>query len=254
MPEPRTHLIVGTPCYGGQVTSLYTTSLLRLQHTCQKRGDMDFSFLLLGGDALISRARQDLVAHFLENPSATHLLFIDADIGFDPDQVFRLLNFGADVTSGVYPIKRINWEKIRALAKSGREPQEPDSLSYVLEFENPQRIVPKDGFAKVRYTGAGFLMIRKAALLKMIEHYPDLRYSREHKAGDTLGESQWRCALFNSLIDKESGTFLSEDFSFCRRWTEMGGEIWVDLESRLTHVGPVSFNGNVATQFTVPKG
>jgi hypothetical protein len=51
------------------------------------------------------------------------------------------------------------------------------------------------------------------------------------------------------MIDSASGTFLSEDYSFCRRWTDMGGEIWADLESRLTHVGPMVFNGNVATQF-----
>ena len=253
MPEPRTHLVIGTPCYGGQVASLYTTSLLRLQQACNKRGDLDFSFLLLGGDALITRARQDLVTLFLENKSATHLFFIDGDIAFEPDQVFRLLDFGVDMAAGVYPVKKIDWDKVRALAQSGRLPQEAESLSYVMEFEDPARIAPTNGFAKVRYAGSGFLMIRREALLKMIEKYPDLRYSKEHKSGDHLTGSSYRYALFNCLIDKESGTYLSEDFSFCQRWRDIGGEIWVDLTSRLTHLGSMAFNGNAATQFVVPK-
>jgi hypothetical protein len=253
MSNPRTHLVIGTPCYGGQVASLYTTSLLRLQHACTKRGDLDFSFLLLGGDALITRARQDLVTLFLENKTATHLLFVDGDIAFEPDQVFRLLDLGAEMAAGVYPVKRIDWDKVRALVQSGRVPQEAESLSYVLEFDDPQRIATKNGFAKARYAGSGFLMIHRSALLKMIEKYPDLRYAREHKSGDNLTESPYRYALFNCFIDKESGTYLSEDFSFCRRWTDMGGEIWVDLNSRLTHLGPMAFNGNVATQFVEPR-
>ena len=80
--------------------------------------------------------------------------------------------------------------------------------------------------------------------------YPELRYANDHKPDDQLRGSQWRAALFNCMIDEATGTYLSEDFSFCRRWTDMGGEIWADLQSRLTHVGTVSFDGDVATQFS----
>jgi len=59
--------------------------------------------------------------------------------------------------------------------------------------------------------------------------------------------------LFNCIIEKENGVYLSEDYSFCRRWTDLGGEIWVDLQSRLTHVGTLAFNGDVATQFMVSE-
>ena len=253
MPEPRTHLVIGTPCYGGQVTSVYTTSLMRLQLACAQRGGIDLSANLLSGDALITRARQNIVAHFLENPVGTHLLFIDADIAFDPSQVFRLLDFGADVGAGVYPTKRIDWAKVKDLAKADAPNLEPTSLSYVLGFEDPTKVVPRNGFAKVRYAGTGFMMIKRAALVKMIESYPELHYNREHQAEDPLVKSKWRSALFNCFIEKESGVYLSEDYSFCRRWTDLGGEIWVDLQSRLTHVGTLSFNGDVATQFTGPQ-
>jgi len=242
------HLVIGTPCFGGQVTSVFTTSLMRLQLACAKRG-VDLSVNLLSGDALITRARQNIVAHFLENPLGTHLLFIDADIAFDPAQVFRLLDFGKDFTAGVYPTKKIDWSKVSELAKRGMGALESAALSYVLDFEDPTKIAPEKGFARVRYAGTGFLMLKREALIKLIEGYPDLRYTGEHQSEDPLRNSKWRSALFNCFIDKETGIYLSEDYSFCRRWRDLGGEIWVDLESRLTHVGTMAFNGYLATQF-----
>src|SRR6185369_13063293 len=153
MTNPRPHLVVGTPCYGGQVTSVYAASLLKLQHACLKRGDIDVSVLMPGGDALITRARQNIVAHFLENPVATHLIFIDADIGFDPEQVFRLLDFDVDMVAAVYPTKRIDWPRVQTLVKSGHEQVEAASLSYVFEIDDPKRIGVRDGFARVRFAG-----------------------------------------------------------------------------------------------------
>lgn len=244
--------MIGTPCYGGQVFSLYATSLMKLQHACARRGNVDLSVNLLWGDALITRARQNLAAHFLENPQATHLLFVDADIAFEPDQVFRLLDFGVDVAAGVYPTKRIDWPKVEKMAKEGRAPLETSSLSYVLELEQPPKLDARDGFARARYAGTGFMLIRRNVLASMIEKYPELRYTREHQAEDPLQGSRWRSALFNCLIDESTGTYLSEDYSFCRRFTDMGGEIWVDLQSRLTHIGVMAFNGNLASQFPAP--
>ena len=247
----QTFLMIGTPCYGRQVTDLYAASLLKLQIACQQR-DVHLLVHMLGSEALITRARQNVVAHFLANEAATHLLFIDADIGFEPEQVFRLLDFGADVSAAIYPVKRIDWRKVAAAAGAKLSNLQSSSLSYLLEFGDAARIETRNGFAKVQYAGTGFLMLRRQMLLAMIERYPELRYSHEHRPDDTLDGSPWRYALFNCFVD-ETGTYLSEDFSFCRRWTTMGGEIWIDLQSRLTHVGAVSFAGDLSTQFaTVP--
>ncbi len=249
MPELRTHLVVGTPCYGGMVTKFFTTSLLKLQNACLQRGDIDLSVNLLSGDALITRARQNIVGHFLENKLGTHLLFVDADIAYDPAQVFRLLDFNVDMAAGVYPTKRIDWKRVASMVKAGVPNLESSALSYVLEFEDPAKIENKNGFARVRYAGTGFLMIQRQVLVKMIEAYPELRYTRENQAEDPLRGSPWRSALFNCMIDKETGVYLSEDYSFCRRWRDLGGEIWVDLRSQLAHTGSMTFYGNAATQF-----
>jgi hypothetical protein len=95
-------------------------------------------------------------------------------------------------------------------------------------------------------------MIRRSVLEAMIEHYPELRYTHEHRGNDPLVGSPWRSALFNCMIDKVTGFYLSEDFSFCRRWTDMGGEIWVDYTSRLNHVGLMVYRGNMAAGVDLP--
>jgi hypothetical protein len=203
------------------------------------------------GDALITRARANLVTLFLDNPSATHLLFVDADIGFEPDQIFRMIESGADVVAGVYPIKRVNWDKARRMLESNRLPSA--ALDYVLEIDDPDHVVAVNGFTRVRFAGTGFLMIRRHVLETMCQHpaYAALQFFREHSL-DALSGSPNRFALFECMIDPASGTYLSEDFSFCKRWTDIGGEIWADLESRLDHVGPSVFHGDVSSQFAAP--
>ena len=102
------HLVVATPCFGGQVSTLYVNSIFTLQRAVRSLSNVRLKIELRDGDALITRARANLMTSFLDDPTATHLLFIDADIGFTPDQVFRLIESAADVVAGVYPIKRVN--------------------------------------------------------------------------------------------------------------------------------------------------
>src|SRR6195256_2264142 len=147
------HLMVATPCFGGQVSSIYAGSIFHLQRAARSRPNLDLTVVMRDGDALITRARANLVTLFLDDPSATHLLFVDADIGFAPDQVFRLIESGADVVGGVYPIKRINWDKAKRMLESGR-PQAPSAaLDYVVELEDPDRVIAVNGFARVRFAG-----------------------------------------------------------------------------------------------------
>jgi hypothetical protein len=246
----RFQLVVATPCFGGQVSSIYASSLFALQRAVHKMSNVDLKVHLRDGDALITRARANLVTLFLDDPAATHLLFIDADIGFTPEQVFRLMESGADVVAGCYPIKRVNWDKAKRALEAGRPNLPAASLDYVLELDDPDQVRVVNGFTRVRYAGTGFLMIRRHVLERMCAHpsYAPLQFFREHSL-DALAGSPNRFALFECMIDPAEGTYLSEDFAFCKRWTDIGGEIWADLDSRLDHVGPTVFHGDVASQF-----
>jgi len=249
----RIQLVVATPCFGGQVSTIYASSIFHLQRAVHGMSNMELKVQLRDGDALITRARANLVTLFLDDPNATHLLFVDADIGFAPEQVFRLIESGADVVAGAYPIKRINWEKARRMLQADRPQIPAAALDYVLEIDDPDRVVVVNGFTRVRYAGTGFLMIRRHVLEQMCEHpsYASLQFFREHSR-DALAGSPNRFALFECMIDAATGTYLSEDFAFCKRWTDIGGEIWADLHSRLDHVGPSVFQGDISSQFATP--
>src|SRR5271156_6480800 len=244
------HLVVATPCFGGQVSSIYASSIFKLQSAIRAKPNVEFKVLLRDGDALITRARANLMTQFLDDPTATHFLFVDADIGFTPEQVFRLIESGADVVAGVYPIKRVNWDKAKRVIENRRSNVAAAALDYVLEVNDPDHVAVVNGFTRVRYAGTGFLMIRRHVFEKMCAHpdYAPLQFLREH-SHDALAGSPNRFALFECMIDPATSTYLSEDFAFCKRWTDIGGEIWADLESRLDHVGPSVFHGDVSSQF-----
>jgi hypothetical protein len=247
------HLVVATPCFGGQVSSIYASSIFQLQRVLRSKSNVQLKVMLRDGDALITRARANLMTMFLDDPTATHFLFVDADIGFEPDQVFRLIESGADVVAGVYPIKRVNWEKAQRAIETKRTNLPSASLDYVLEINDPDHVAVVNGFTRVRYAGTGFLMIRRHVFEKMCAHpdYAALQFFREHSL-DALAGSPNRFALFECMIDPKTGTYLSEDFAFCKRWTDIGGEIWADLQSELDHVGPSVFHGDVSSQFAAP--
>jgi len=246
-------ILIATPCFGGWVSQSYMLSVIRLMAYAGSAG-LDVSLSLLGYDALISRARSTLVASFLDNPTATHLLFVDADIAFEPQQVERLLGADKDFTGALYPLKSMDWDSIPQRCVERGENLRQAALSYVGTFcPEPERKQEGD-FATAIYAGGGFQLIRRRAIEWMIEAYPETHFTRVHGmpmsgARRDLAPSANLYALFDSIIDRETGTYLSEDYSFCLRWRKMGGEIWLDTASKLTHTGPYEFVGDHAPRF-----
>jgi len=114
--------------------ALFPSRLFQKNFATSKIG---FSVCLLGGDALITRARNTIVTQFLDTPAATHLLFIDADIGFSPEAALRLLRSGYPVVAGVYPAKTLNWAEITRRASDPTCPLPESALQYVVDFGPP---------------------------------------------------------------------------------------------------------------------
>ena len=249
-PANQVNLVVATPCFGGQISVLYAASLFKLQQLIRSYSGLTLKVLFKDGDALITRARASLLSQFLDDEAATHLLFLDADIGFEAEQVLRLIQCGAEMCAAVYPVKRIDWDKVKETIETARPDPAAAALRYVFEVDDPSAVIEKAGFVKVRYAGTGFFMMRRDAVERMCARYPQLHYKRDHSI-DAATISDKRYALFECMI-AEDGTYLSEDFAFCKRWTDMGGEIWADLKSALSHVGPMTFRGDLSSQFAAP--
>jgi hypothetical protein len=198
---------------------------------------------LLGRESLITRGRNALVAKFLDDTEATHFMFIDADIGFEPAQVIRMLEFDHDVVAGMYPLKDITWDT-DALTRAQRgEPLEHASMRFVgVACEGGDREI-EDGFVTGTYAGAGFLMIKRCVFEKMRASYPYLQYKAAHTTAEpSLSPNQF--AFFDCVIDEASNEYLSEDYAFCQRWRALGGKIWLDTQSMLAHIGPHEFVGS----------
>src|SRR5271165_3934100 len=123
-------ILIATPCFGGVVSQSYMLSVIRLM-SYAKSAAFEVSLSMLGYDALISRARSTLVAAFLDHLAATHLLFVDADISFEPQQVERLLNFDREFSGALYPVKTIDWESIPRRCVERGESVRQAGLSYV---------------------------------------------------------------------------------------------------------------------------
>ncbi len=242
----RPSIFLATPCFGGQVTQGYMLSvckLLQLSH----QGGFTLDLALLGYDALITRSRSTLVARFLDS-AASHLLFVDADIVFEPDQFLRLLHFDKDFSAAMYPIKTIDWDAVPRRVVGG-EKLDSAGLSYVGTLCSGAARRDEQGFATAIYAGTGFQLIRRSVFERLIEAHPALKFSRIHTIAREAPKSNMLYALFDCIIDPETGEYLSEDYAFCRRWRALGGEIWLDLESRLTHIGNQHFIGDCGPRF-----
>jgi hypothetical protein len=242
------HVVVCTPCFGGLVHQGYmlaTTNLLMLG----TQMGFGVSVELLGYDSLITRSRNSLVAKFMDREDATHLMFVDADITFQPAQVLRMAAFGQDVVAGMYPLKLRDWS-VDAIARvRGGEGLETAPLRYVgVACQGPARVAA-GGFVTGEYAGTGFMMIRRGALQRMMAAYPELKFEAAHDRA-SLNPSPHQYALFDCMIDPETRHYLSEDYTFCRRWRDIGGQIWLDTQGSLVHTGSHDFTGNPGLRFT----
>jgi hypothetical protein len=253
------HIFIATPCYGGQIGEPYFRSMMRLAILCNKY-DIQFTVSTLANESLITRGRNTLVSFFMEHPEATHLFFIDADIEFDPNDLLRMVAYDRPITVGAYPKKAINWESIVSASRNNPEETaqtiEGHSSNYVVNFDflkdddgkpTPQ-IQIRDNLIKLKDAGTGFMCIRKDVIQQMFDKHPELKYANDINVDQKFEKHMY--ALFDTMIDPESRRYLSEDYTFCRLWQNMGGEVYLDPRTALNHVGHYTFRGNIRKLIT----
>jgi hypothetical protein len=254
------HLFIATPCYGGQVTEPYLRSMVRLILLMNRFG-VKFTLSTLANESLITRGRNTLVSFFMENKEATHLMFIDADIEFNPEDVLRMLAYDKPVIVGAYPKKALNWDSILQAARTPGLDETPETIeghssNYVTNFEfaldDEGQPVPqvqiKDNLIKLLDGGTGFMTIRKDVIQTMFDKYPETKYNNDLNIDNKFEPFMY--ALFDCIIDPDTRRYLSEDYTFCRRWQQIDGDIWLDPRVSLNHVGHYTFNGNVRKMLT----
>ena len=245
-------LIIATPCYGGQVTEKYAQSMFNLVSTANKYG-VTLGYLTLANESLITRGRNELVSTFMRDTTGTHLMFIDADIAFNPNDVIRMLLADEDIVAGAYPLKIYDWNAASGVAtlypNAGPEEIQASAIQYVINVHKPDpELVGKqvdvqivNGLLEVWDAGTGFMLMKRGVIEDMISAYPETRYFSD-KDMTLPVELRERYALFDTMID-EDGRYLSEDYTFCRRWQHIGGKIHLEINTVLDHIGTVTFQG-----------
>jgi hypothetical protein len=203
-----------TPCYGGQITEVCFSSYLQWT-ILALQNNLDFQIDTLSNESNVNRARNSCAAKFLTG-DATHLMFVDADIQFRAEDIVKLVAHNKDIVGGIYPQKTL-----------------PPKM-VVNTLDNGKR---EGDLVEVGTMGTGFMMIKRVVFEAMIDQ-------GAHKYTDAIGlsneENNNQYDFFNCTIDSQ-GRYLTEDWSFCRRWRQLGGQIWADTTISLAHVGYYRF-------------
>lgn len=207
-----------TPCYGGNITEVCFSSYLGFT-IMALQNNINFQIDTLSNESNVNRARNSCAAKFL-NGDCTHLMFVDADIQFDPKDIVKLINHNKDIVGGIYPQKTL-----------------PPKM-VVNQIDNGKT---EGNLIEVGTLGTGFMLIKRRVFEEMIKHgatpyVDDIGLSKDENAN--------QYDFFQCTIDSK-GRYLTEDWSFCRRWRQLGGNIWADKTIALTHVGYFRFPPNL---------
>lgn len=238
--------MIAVPCYDQQVTEPFFMSCIKMAMGFKDIG-IQFAISTLS-DSLITRARNNLIAKFMSNKDFTHIMFIDADIGFDYEDIVKMLWHDKDVITGSYPIKSIDWEKVSKLVKQDvpTDALMARSLRYVINpvQQRSGEVEIDNGALKIYDAGTGFMLIKREVIEKMIKAYPHLKFT-DDTGSLSKEEKNWTYNFFDAYIDDETNRLLSEDYGFCRYWQKIGGDVWVDPSIDMVHIGRMRYEGRM---------
>jgi len=232
--KKQVKLFIATPAFGHQVTTNYMNSVMRFVSTSHPKIQVSTAIHLQSGMALVTQARNNCVAAFLKS-DCTHFFFIDSDIGFDPEAVYRLLEKDEEVVLTPYAVKGFG---------------QNFALQFIVHFPDRENVkIGKDGFVEITAGPTGFMMIKREAFEKLIKAYPDKKTVNKQLVGNKVEimDTDWY-TFFETGIDPENG-YLGEDICFCKLWTNIGGKIYADAMSELTHFGGHPFKGALNLMF-----
>ena len=248
-------LFLATPMYGGVCAGMYTRSVADLAAICAQNG-IPLQMYFLFNESLITRARNYCCDEFVRSTSE-HLMFIDSDIGFNPQDVIAMMSLQAqeenkyDIIGGPYPKKCISWEKIKAAVDKGVADEDPGVLEkfvgdYVFNPKGGQQSIQISEPCEVLEIGTGFMMVTKKAMKKFADSYQQYMYKPDHVRTEAFDGSREIMQYFQAEIDPKSKRYLSEDYWFCQKAQDIGLKTWFCPWMKMQHVGTYIFGGSLA--------
>lgn len=236
-------VFLATPMYGGLGNSMYFSSVLRLQDQFIARGII-MHHAFMANESLIDRGRNGLADEFLTRSDADYLLFVDADIQFNPEDVMAMMSYEKELICGPYPKKTINWNMIVEAVKSGIEnPAILEKLVGEYVFTPLGEEQERGQIVRVSEAGTGMMLIHRSVFHKMKAAFPENYYLSDNSVDVHSGTKKEMHAYFRTAI--VDYRYLSEDYYFCHKWREIGGDVWLFPWAQTTHYGTYGFQGSV---------
>jgi hypothetical protein len=241
----KANIFIATPMYGGMCAGYYTQSCLQLSSLLNGQGyGASFSFMF--NESLITRARNGLTKAFLKS-ECSHLLFIDADIHFDPNDIIPMIEADKDIICGIYPKKEIHWAGVENAVKAGVPTDKLKNYtgSFVVNLVDyaSDVTVPMHEPVEIFNGGTGFMLIKREVfntLKPLVPKYTnDVHDLGKHLTGDVIDE------YFATSIEDETNRLLSEDYHFCHIWRKQGGKVYAAPWAKLSHIGTYAFDGRL---------
>lgn len=213
-------VVFATPTLDHRVCVEYLRSYVETLGLLGVNG-VPFAHVYVGGDQFIAKARNLLVTKFLrDHPQATDLFFLDDDVGWPAAKVIEFLCREEDVVAGAYPQKCAG-----------------EFYPCTLVPDAAGKLVERHGLYQAQLAPTGFMRIKRPVLERLAEQ------STTYLHRNPDGTEERHYAIFEAGVHHESGEFWGEDYYFCRRWAEAGGEIWLDPDVSFTHRGNQVWRG-----------
>jgi hypothetical protein len=242
-------LCVGTPVHS-EVSIHYTQCLLEIQKEFMKKGN-NVSFLM-HKSSLITQGRNLTVASFLET-NADYLLFLDSDIAIGTHVIEKMINADKDVICVPYPLKSIQWSKLKEKFEKGMiktmDDMETGGCTYPVRIPDTTDINMTNGVIEITHAPAGCLLIKRSVFDELIKTYPDRKIKQKSVINGQYEEKQFYYNFFDTIHDKKTQTYMGEDFGFCKLWTGIGGKIFAVVDEYIMHVGEHQYIGRYMDEF-----
>ena len=266
--SPKLYIL--TPCFGGICYVNYIQSMIATLELFHQFG-FPIQFEFCKSDSLITRARNNLIAKAMADTEMTHVLFIDNDLMWNPMNILKMILAEKGIVGGIYPLKKYHWSRLVGedpeLVIEGLRPSDQNKIEEWLDKRNQSVLksyVPDDvmiqsrllsfnvnhlgnhleiddNLAKVRHIPTGFMLIQRSTIEKMHESFAETKYT-DDVGFLTQEENKFAYALFECGV--REGHYFSEDWMFCERWIQLGGDIWADVSISLTHTGIEDYRGS----------
>jgi len=217
-------ILLAIPAYGGNVCEKTLTGVYETTRDLVREG-ISVELITAVNESLIHQARSNLANFFYHNTDATHLLWIDADIGFHGEDVKKLIELNVEFAAATYPKKVLPLRYTCSLPKEG-----------VVWNKERNAIMAAQ-------VGCGFQLLARSAFEKIADTFPELKYSpRSESRALSQGEIDGSYHYYDTYKNSK-GILVGEDYAFCNRFRKAGGTIWLRPDITLSHVGSYVFTG-----------